>query len=405
MDYLQSGISLGRSQVNKVREHIPIKTESTFRKNGEIRPAEFQKAGDHLTHQFRKWEWCDADAENLRSPAMKTWSEKNPVDLTKQYLVQRGVPCLHRMADHNKRAKGGEEDVVIKDGLAGGKGKGSAGDGGDDDDGWLRTGGSSGQAGNSQRKEGDVQDVRTVDEKGDVEDAKVVEDDYVPDMDDDEDDDEAIVKDNEGTSGSDPYVPLSPTLKFAVSSLNPSSSIRKYNVYIAYSNYYKTPRLYLSGYDHAGNPLSWAEMLEDLVEEYADKTVTFEDFPHFKSTVKMASIHPCQHANVMKIFLDNADRSLRRRMDKQAAAAANKDLVEGVKGLSVSGSKTTGQEVSGGDEWEILDEAAEPEGFHREDPFYDPDSALQVHQYLVVFLKFAGSMVPTIDYDQTMAVG
>jgi len=39
------------------------------------------------------------------------------------------------------------------------------------------------------------------------------------------------------------------------------------------------------------------------MSDYANKTVTFESHPHL-SGIKQASIHPCNHANVMKKIID-----------------------------------------------------------------------------------------------------
>ena len=139
--------------------------------------------------------------------------------------------------------------------------------------------------------------------------------------------------------------------------------------------------------------------MEDIVGDYTDKTVTLEDFPHFASSVKMASIHPCKHAHVMKILLDRADAALRRRKQK---ASGPEGLTAGVEKMQISQSAE-----EGGEGWEVLDSEDPSGGVGKDegDAFYDPDSAIQVHQYLVVFLKFAAGMVPTIEYDQTMAVG
>jgi ubiquitin-like-conjugating enzyme ATG3 len=71
--------------------------------------------------------------------------------------------------------------------------RGKGGD--DDDDGWLRTGS---LASSAPLK---VKEVRTVDDAGNVGDREVVEDDDIPDM-EDEDDDEAIIRDADGQGSS-----------------------------------------------------------------------------------------------------------------------------------------------------------------------------------------------------------
>jgi ubiquitin-like-conjugating enzyme ATG3 len=57
-------------------------------------------------------------------------------------------------------------------------------------------------------------------------------------------------------------------------------------------------------------------MMEDIVGDYKDKTVTLDDFPLFEGGVKMASVHPCRHASVMKTLLDRADAALKIRLRK-----------------------------------------------------------------------------------------
>ena len=59
-------------------------------------------------------------------------------------------------------------------------------------------------------------------------------------------------------------------------------------------------------------------MLEDVMTDYAEKTVTYESHPflgkisrklwiQFYLGRKMPSIHPCKHATVMKKFIDQIE--------------------------------------------------------------------------------------------------
>jgi ubiquitin-like-conjugating enzyme ATG3 len=146
-------------------------------------------------------------------------------------------------------------------------------------------------------------------------------------------------------------------------------------------------------------------MMEDIVGDYKDKTVTLEDFPFFDSSVKMASIHPCKHASVMKILLDRADAALKLREEKLKAGQPQKTDVSGMEGLvdETAAMKISEQErghsagvnAAGGDEWEVLDES---EGVNED------KVAIRVDQYLVVFLKFMASVTPGIEHDFTMGV-
>jgi ubiquitin-like-conjugating enzyme ATG3 len=151
-------------------------------------------------------------------------------------------------------------------------------------------------------------------------------------------------------------------------------------------------------------------MMEDIVGDYKDKTVTLEDFPFFDDSVKMASIHPCKHASVMKILLDRADAALKLRLQKaREGGGIAKEGVTGMEGLiddtsrlGIKESERKGMEAGvktaggGGDEWEVLDQAEEDEDENK--------VAIRVDQYLVVFLKFMASVTPGIEHDFTMGV-
>lgn len=175
---------------------------------------------------------------------------------------------------------------------------------------------------------------------------------------------------------------------------------RTYNLYITYSNFYRTPRLYLSGYLSPSEPLPPHLMMEDIVGDYKDKTVTLEDFPWFEGSVKMATVHPCRHASVMKTLLDRADAALKLRLEKlkhtQSSDAASRvagsgleGLVDDTNGLSLA---DRDHQAAGGDEWEVLQHDEEEQ------------VAIRVDQYLVVFLKFIASVTPGIEHDFTMGV-
>jgi ubiquitin-like-conjugating enzyme ATG3 len=80
------------------------------------------------------------------------------------------------------------------------------------------------------------------------------------------------------------------------------------------------------------------QMQQDISADHMAKTVTIDPFPHINKLLAM-SIHPCKHANTMKIFGD--------------------------------------QQVLNGKEF-------------------------PVQHYLILFLKFISGVVPTIEYDYSM---
>jgi len=123
---------------------------------------------------------------------------------------------------------------------------------------------------------------------------------------------------------------------------------RTYDLYITYDKYYQTPRLWLAGYDEHGAPLAPTRIFDDISREHARKTVTIESHPHLE--MAMASIHPCRHAHVMKRIIEFT------------------------------------------------------ENHHRENDEGNRSFQVRVDQYLVIFLKFMSTVLPTIDYDYTMSL-
>ncbi|KAK7525677.1 autophagy-related protein-like protein 3 [Phyllosticta citricarpa] len=352
-----------RSTLNTLRDtYAPITHTSTFRATGQITPEEFVAAGDFLVYKFPSWSWSDAAHPSKRVSYLPPG---------KQFLVTRGVPC-HRRLDDNFAGDGGDEGTVVGDGFAGGSG------GDDGDDGWLRTGGGAGMGASQERA---ARDVRTVDDKGELSDA--AEEEEIPDMEDDEDDEEAIIRDPKAGTGT-------------------TAPLRTYTLYITYTPYYRTPRLYLSGYISSSEPLPPHLMMEDIVGDYKDKTVTLEDFPFFDAGIKMASVHPCKHASVMKVLLDRADAALKLRLAKLKAGQDAQDVGKelGMEGLTeqLQGVKIEKKDSDkkDGDEWEVLDQASAPAE--------EEEVAIRVDQYLVVFLKFMASVTPGIEHDFTMGV-
>ena len=124
---------------------------------------------------------------------------------------------------------------------------------------------------------------------------------------------------------------------------------RTYDLYITYDKYYQTPRLWLAGYDEHGAPLAPTRIFDDISREHARKTVTIESHPHLE--MAMASIHPCRHAHVMKRIIEFTENH-----------------------------------------------------HHENDDEANPPFQVRVDQYLVIFLKFMSTVLPTIDYDYTMSL-
>ena len=175
-------------------------------------------------------------------------------------------------------------------------------------------------------------------------------DEDIPDMDDEDDDDEA----------------MAPAARSA------RTPLRYYNVYLTYSNYFRVPRSYLSGFSGATNtPLHPPQlMFDDISSDYREKTVTIESFDGLKPPVMMTSVHPCKHAETMKRIFDGMGRRGRRLAEEWEEVEAGKEGGEGGEG------------------------SGEEEG----------EGGLRVDQYLVVFVKFLAGVVPGVEMDYTMGI-
>lgn len=146
-------------------------------------------------------------------------------------------------------------------------------------------------------------------------------------------------------------------------------------------------------------------MMEDIVGDYKDKTVTLEDFGFTSPPIKTASVHPCKHASVMKVLLDRADAALKLRTEKMKhgetpSSSGMEGLVDQTSALDIKdktakSSPSKGKDKDGEADWEVLSSEGSEDA---ETP------AIRVDQYLVVFLKFMASVTPGIEHDFTMGV-
>jgi ubiquitin-like-conjugating enzyme ATG3 len=92
------------------------------------------------------------------------------------------------------------------------------------------------------------------------------------------------------------------------------TKLRIYRISVTYDPYYYCPRMWLAGdkeivskspitkeVTRENVPLTKEEIMEDVMGDYADKTVTYEVHPHLG--VHMATIHPCKHSEVLKTMV------------------------------------------------------------------------------------------------------
>jgi ubiquitin-like-conjugating enzyme ATG3 len=129
-------------------------------------------------------------------------------------------------------------------------------------------------------------------------------------------------------------------------------------------------------------PLTPPQIFQDVSADHAFKTVTIEGFPH-SASLQAASVHPCKHASVMKKVIERMNTGVVEEQKAQRRAGSGKDKDKDKKKWLFR--RTSGQ---GKDDKPAPAEDEEIEG-------------MRVDFYLVVFLKFIASIVPTIEVDST----
>ena len=316
------------SLLKNVADYLtPVLSSSQFAASGVLTPSEFELSGDQLVYSVRTWKW-----ETAPKSAIKDYL--NP---QKQYLITRNVPCTCRATEYG--LKGADEQLVEE---------GSGGE----DGGWLSTHTGSGET-SADIEQADVSDLPAAvrptqpqptaassaddEEIGDIDD--VGDDDLMMQPVNEEKDDAALPSAASTASHSNSAAASSAYL----TATEPDDNIvrtRTYDITITYDKFYRTPRVWLFGYDEHRRPLTTAQIMEDVSADHAGKTVTVEQHPFLG--VAHASIHPCKHASVMKRIVEQ------------------------------------------------LQEGAGESG------------KVDVRQYMFIFLKFISSVIPTIQYDFTM---
>lgn len=255
----------------------PVLASTAFVERGVLTPEEFVKAGDHLVHSCRTWSWEAGDESKIKAYL--------PPD--KQYLYIRRVPSYRRV---NSLQNAAVKEVVVE---------GNDDAGGD----WFST---------------EISEKKSTIGLGDG----VVVD--IADMLQDQEDDKGQSRDMEGNntvassdnakggdatntgsdkdannnSNNDEYLDMedeslgldectiATTSNSNCNGDNGGGGIvytRRYDVSITYDKYYQTPRIWLFGYDEAGGPLPPISIFDDIIQDYAKKTVTIEVHPHLST--------------------------------------------------------------------------------------------------------------------------
>jgi len=334
-----------------------------------LTPAEFVKAGDELVAKNGSWKW---------EAGLAAYRKKYLPD-DKQYLVTRKVPSLRRA---NTYALADAKESVVETGEL-------------ESEGWLETHVGTGlkKLGvEAQEIDGDKKTKEVVEEVGDLS----IEDGAKPKepVSQPEEDVPEIGEIGDGGELLEAQEEDAGTLKATTSSSSSGSSskgkdgkdpmfhveepedtfvrTRTYDVSITYDKFYRTPRVFLFGYNEHQEPLTPDEIMEDISADHANKTVTVEPHPH--TGVSQASIHPCRHASVMKRLVDQLALAAKERAGDKKVPAPTSDKAKT--------KRKSSSEVA---------------------PVVE-DDRITVNQYIFLFLKFISSVIPTIDYDYTAAV-
>ncbi|CAG9825414.1 unnamed protein product [Phaedon cochleariae] len=308
---MQNVINSVKGTALAVGEYLtPVLKESKFRETGVLTPEEFVAAGEHLVHHCPTWQWAGGD-ESKAKPYL-------PKD--KQFLITRNVPCSRRCEQMEYSQE--LEKVIESE---------------DADNGWIDTHHYDKEMTSSEDKVSEM----TENTKGESMEEAALKDNGDEEDEDDEDEEAADMEEFEesGMLEDDQIAKVIQPSELTKSSEEGGEILhtRTYDLHITYDKYYQTPRLWLTGYNEKHEPLTVEEAYEDVSKDYIQKTVTMETHPHL-SVPKMASVHPCRHAEVMKSIIETV--------------------------------------MEGGGE-------------------------LGVHMYLIIFLKFMQSVIPTIEYDYT----
>ena len=166
---------------------------------------------------------------------------------------------------------------------------------------------------------------------------------------------------------------------------------------ITYDKFYQTPAIWLLGYDEVcikstllsnsllispqnGTPLRPPQIFEDVPADHAFKTVTIEPFMH-STSLQAALVHPCKHASVMKKIIERMNNSVIEDQRKSGTSSPKDKDSKKKWSLKRLASGTKDDKSAAGEDEEV--------------------EGIRVDYYLVVFLKFIASIVPTIEVDST----
>lgn len=245
--FSSAGQSIKNWVVNTTNDLNPatIPKKSVFLEDGRLLPEEFTAAGDRLILASKMWSWAAASKEGYKEPVL---------DADKQYLKAKTVS----RSRFKEEPVDDLEVIELEDGF-----KALLGD-----------------------KEVQTQLMEPEEPKPDETQPETSAPVKVQNWFEEDDEPQAAeAEENAKTAAID-------------------ENLRTYEVNITYDRHYLTPRLWLSGVDYKGVPLTKEQIMEEVVSTYREKTVTYDKQP--QTGEHMINIHPCRHANVLKTFAAQA---------------------------------------------------------------------------------------------------
>jgi len=320
----------------------PVLKNSKFLETGNLTPDEFVVAGDFLIEISPSWKWCAGDEAER-----KVYLPKD-----KQFLITRRVPCYKRCKDIEY--DNSKEFIIKRSEFMEDQHSKPSNSNYDED--WVDT------HHNETQNTRPIEDLEcgldVLNASQEIVRDQIQENSKNKNADSESNSDSSEAVDLELCDDDDMLLEAQENIKDGgkknAESKNGSQNIiennfesliektRTYDLHITYDKYYQTPRMWLSGYDEYDKPLTNSQTYQDISQDHVNKTVTFEPHTHLSNT-QMCSIHPCKHANVIKKIM------------------------------------TAMEEGNAG-------------------------NTMQVHIYMVVFLKFIQAAIPTIEYDFTRHV-
>ena len=78
---------------------------------------------------------------------------------------------------------------------------------------------------------------------------------------------------------------------------NDISNINRYDISITYNNYYRTPQVWIIGYNPDSSIIHPLNLLNNISSDHTNKTATIEGHPH--TGIRQLSIHPCRHSQTL----------------------------------------------------------------------------------------------------------